>query len=135
MEITDDQLLFRLTLHDYARPTGTSDFTEIVSHTLASDLAQAAQVADQYYNGSREANTPRALIVKVEELGGLALSQPQPAPSIRPLEPAAEPPAVDQDKQDRAALRRTYDLILSWPCPECGRPYPCEHDRAAARES
>jgi len=21
---------------------------------------------------------------------------------------------------------RVYALILSWPCPKCGKPYPCQ---------
>jgi hypothetical protein len=25
-------------------------------------------------------------------------------------------------------LARAYSLILSWPCPLCGRPFPCPHD-------
>jgi hypothetical protein len=29
-----------------------------------------------------------------------------------------------------AQVARAYHVILSWGCPECGRPYPCEHDLA-----
>ena len=25
-------------------------------------------------------------------------------------------------------LARVYNLILSWPCPSCGQPFPCLHD-------
>jgi hypothetical protein len=27
-----------------------------------------------------------------------------------------------------ALLSRAYGLILSWPCPACGRPFPCACD-------
>lgn len=33
---------------------------------------------------------------------------------------------------EAAQLARAYRLILSWPCPNCGQPYPCPCD---ARET
>lgn len=32
-----------------------------------------------------------------------------------------------------AGLARAYHIILSWGCPECGKPYPCEHDLAETK--
>ncbi len=34
-------------------------------------------------------------------------------------------PPVDHET---VLLARVYRLILSWPCPQCGQPYPCIHD-------
>jgi len=43
---------------------------------------------------------------------------PIPTPSRPPADLAAE------------KLARAYGLILSWPCPVCGRPFPCPCDLA-----
>ena len=31
-------------------------------------------------------------------------------------------------KWELESLARVYERILSWPCPQCGKPYPCECD-------
>lgn len=35
---------------------------------------------------------------------------------------------------EAALLARAYRLVMSWPCPECGKPYPCPHDLAPESE-
>lgn len=34
------------------------------------------------------------------------------------------------DDHEAILLARAYRLILSWPCPDCGQPFPCAHDLA-----
>lgn len=32
------------------------------------------------------------------------------------------------NNSDATLLAQAYMLILSWPCPICGEPFPCRHD-------
>ena len=46
--------------------------------------------------------------------------------------PPSRPDAPPRPPADPAAelLSRAYGMILSWPCPTCGQPFPCLHDLA-----
>jgi hypothetical protein len=44
--------------------------------------------------------------------------------------PSSSPTLPRPPDPEAALLARAYALILSWPCPICGKPYPCEHDLA-----
>ncbi len=42
----------------------------------------------------------------------------------------AEPDSSPGPEAEANVLAQAYLLILSWPCPLCGQPFPCAHDLA-----
>ena len=50
----------------------------------------------------------------------------RPDPSPAKTAPPPDPEAV--------LCARVYALILSWPCPKCGKPYPCQCNKLVQPE-
>lgn len=43
-------------------------------------------------------------------------------------------PSYDREQHVVDCMRHAVEIILSWPCPACSRPYPCPCDAAPLGE-
>jgi hypothetical protein len=58
---------------------------------------------------------------------------PAPVPTVEARQMLTGPrdaPGDEPERHELECMRLAIEFILSWPCPDCGQPYPCPCDEA-----